>query len=181
MITDTTRPRQSTTRTTPTTSPVQPKRRRAVVVEITRVIDIEASPGAVFAYASDFRRAHEWRTEVVESTMEPSGPMRAGSRLREMAVVAGRQLVTDSVVDVFEPSRRFTFCHVAGLLPVSGEYRVEPRLAESRTDAATLRYTLRLHLAGGWRLLAPLLTITAPATVRRSLRTLATRVEAAAS
>lgn len=146
------------------------------MVELTRVIDIAASQDDVFDYVSDFRRAHEWRTEVLESTMEPPGRMRTGSRLRELATVAGRPVTTHSVVNKFEPSHRFTFEHVSGPVPVSGEYAVTPRLAEPGR-LATLRYTLRVRLVGGWRLLAPLINLTAPATIHRSLRRLASRIE----
>jgi hypothetical protein len=86
----------------------------------------------------DSRQAHEWRTDVVESTMQPPGGNAPGSQLRKVALVAGRQVTTDSYVDTFEPFRRFTFEHVSGPLSVSGEFAVGPRLAETRSDAATL-------------------------------------------
>ena len=139
-----------------------------------------ARPAQVFDHVTDFAHAHEWRTEVVESTMAPAGPMRAGSRRREVAVVAGRRVVTHSVVAVLEPSHRFTFEHVSGPLPVSGEYRVEPRRSSTGQSLTTLWYTLRVALPGGWRLLAPLLKVTAPRTVDKSLRALAAQIEAAA-
>ena len=37
---------------------------------------------------------------------DPEGPMQAGTRLREVAVIAGRRVITDSVVDIFEPFHR---------------------------------------------------------------------------
>ncbi|WP_322919236.1 hemerythrin domain-containing protein [Nocardioides renjunii] len=153
--------------------PTSTRQRRTTVVELTRSIDVAVGPDELFAYVSDFNRAHEWRTEVIESTMEPPGSMQAGSLLREVAVVAGRRLVTDTIVDIFEPPRRLTFEHRTGPLPVSGEYVVETPHASATQDEATLHYTLRIHLTGGQRLLAPLLTMTAPRTVQTSLRTLA--------
>ena len=85
----------------------------------------------VFAYTADFARAHEWRAEVVESTMS-TPRMAAGTTLREVAVIARRKVVTLSRVAAFEPGHRFTFEHVQGMLPVSGEYRVEPHPAGAK-------------------------------------------------
>lgn len=153
---------------------------RATTIDVTRSVDIAANVQQVFGYVADFSRAHEWRAEVVESTMDPEGSMQAGTRLREVAVIAGRRVITDSVVDIFEPFHRFTFEHVHGPLPVSGEYRVEPRPSQTGTAATKLRYTLRVQLSGGWRLLAPLFKLTTPGTIDKSLHALANRIEAGA-
>ncbi|MET0965324.1 MAG: alpha/beta fold hydrolase [Nakamurella sp.] len=125
----------------------------------------------VFDYVSDFNSAHKWRTEVVESTAFPAGPMAVGTRLREIAVVAGRRVVTDSVVDAFEPGSRFTFAHLSGPLPVSGEYRCTPVAAGTRVD-----YTLHLDLQGWWVIAAPLFRLTGPRTIRQSFTALRDRL-----
>lgn len=113
---------------------------------------VVAAPAvAVFAYAADFTRAKEWRTEVVESTMS-TPEMAEGTVLREVAKIFGREVVTLSRIAEFEAGHRFTFEHVEGMLPVSGEYRVEPK-----ADGTELRYTLEVRLAGLWAVAAPLL------------------------
>jgi pimeloyl-ACP methyl ester carboxylesterase len=117
----------------------------------------------VFDYVSDFNSAHEWRAEVVESTASPAGPMAVGTRLREVAVVAGRRIVTDSVIDAVDPGSRWTFAHLSGPLPVSGEYRCTAVAAGTRVD-----YTLQLELRGWWVLAAPLFRLTGPRTIRKS-------------
>src|SRR3712207_3244369 len=61
-----------------------------------------------FDYVSDFSRAVDWRTEGGESSIEPPAPMRIGTRLREVAFVAGRRVVPDSVVDQFSPPEAWT-------------------------------------------------------------------------
>ena len=127
----------------------------------------------VFAYAADFHRAAEWRDEVVASTMSPFGPMRAGTVLHEEARVAGRPVVTDSVVEVYEPPHRFTFEHLSGPMPVSGEYRVT-----AVEDESELHYALNVDLRGGWALLAPLLRVTGPRMMARSLDEFRFRLEA---
>jgi len=138
------------------------------VLEFVRSIDIARPATEVFAYASDFNRAQDWRTEVVESIMEPVGSMRLGSRLHEVALISGRRIVTDSVVDTYEPGHRFTFVHLSGPMTVSGEMAVE-----TVGTGARLTYTLRVRLSGLWVLLAPVFRRTGPATIDASLRRLA--------
>ena len=102
-------------------------------------------PLEVFAYVSDFDRAKEWRVEVRESIQTPPGPMVVGSRLHEESAIMGRRVVTESVVDELEPGRRFSFKHLAGPIPVGGEY-----LVEAMADGAKLTYTLTAELRGLW-------------------------------
>lgn len=144
-------------------------------LHLSDTVFVRRDPVAVFAYASDFRRAHEWRTEVVESSMSPDGPMRPGSLLREVAMVAGRRIVTDSVVDSFDEHSRFSFTHRSGPMPVSGAYTVTP------TDGgAVLRYDLEVELFGAWALLTPVFRVTGPRMMAESLDEFRFRLEASA-
>lgn len=145
-------------------------------LQLSSTVHIQRSPEDVFAYAADFRRAAEWREEVVESTMSPAGPMQVGSILHGVAHVAGRTVVTDSVVDAVEFGDRFSFSHLSGPLPLSGEYGV----AAASDGGAELRYVLRLELRGGLALLAPLLRWTGPRMLARSLDEFRFRLEASA-
>jgi Polyketide cyclase / dehydrase and lipid transport len=145
---------------------------RGTDLEIVRSVGVRRGAEDVFGYASDFARASEWRAEVVESTPTPPGPMRVGTRLREVAIISGRRMITESVIDAYDPPRRFCFAHVSGPLPVSGEYRVDPA-----PGGATLTYILRVRLLGWWRLLAPVFRRTGPRTMARSLEVFAQRLE----
>jgi hypothetical protein len=142
-------------------------------LEFVRSIDVPRSVEVVFGYASDFNRAVEWRVEVAESSMEPAGPMQLGSRLHEVAVLARHAVLTESVVDAYEPPNRFTFAHVSGPMAVSGELLVEPI-----DEGARLTYTLRVGLTGFWALLTPVFRRTGPRMMQRSLRRLAARLTA---
>ena len=142
-------------------------------LRLTTSVVIQRAAEDVFAYAADFRRAAEWREEVVASTMSPSGSMRSGTVLHEEAQVVGRTVVTDSVVEVYDAPHRFTFTHLSGPLPVSGEYRVTPV-----GDGAELRYDLTVELRGGWALLAPILRVSGPRIMARSLDEFRFRLEA---
>lgn len=144
-------------------------------VVIRRSVVVERPQSAVFEYVSAFDRAPEWREEVVEATQSPPGPLAAGARLRETALVMGRRVVTESVVDTVEPGHRFTFRHVAGPLPVSGEWAVTAE-GEHRCRVG---YELHIELRGWWALLAPVVRATGPRQTARSLGTLRARLEAA--
>jgi polyketide cyclase/dehydrase/lipid transport protein len=158
-------------------SPVPESRAtRGATLTFVRSIPVPRSVHDVFAYASDFNRAHEWRTEVDASSMRPAGPMRVGTELHEESVIAGRRVVTESVVDTYEPDHRFTFAHLSGPLPVSGEYAVA-----AAPSGSTLTYTLRVRLVGAWRLLAPVFRRTGGRTMERSLTRFAEQVASGAS
>lgn len=145
---------------------------RAGRLQIVRSVDVCRSVEDVFVYVSDFTKAKDWRTEVTRSSMEPVGPMREGTRLHEVAVVAGWPVITESVIDAYEPPHRFTFAHISGPMPVSGQYHVA-----DAGDGSRLTYTLHLRLTGLWRLLLPILRRTGPKTVDESLGRLAAHLE----
>ena len=125
----------------------------------------------VFAYVSDFGRAAEWRAEVTSSEMSPPAPMRLGSRLRETSRIAGREVVTESLVDGFDDPTFWSFAHVSGPLPVSGTYRFAPVL-----DGVELTYRLDVRLPGLWALGTPFLRWSGRRTIRRSLARLVERL-----
>jgi hypothetical protein len=141
-----------------------------------RSVTVACSVPDTFAYASDFNRAYEWRDEVEASRATPAGPMRLGTQLHEESRLAGRRVVTESVVDAYEPPHRFSFTHLSGPMPVSGEY-----VFESADGGTRLTYTLRVRLRGGWVLLAPLFRLTGGRTMQRSLTKFAENLVAGSS
>ena len=144
-------------------------------LHLTSTVRVQRPITDVFAYAADFGRAKEWREEVIESSMSPAGPMRAGSVLHEVAQVAGRTVVTDSLVADYDAPHRYTFTHLRGPLSVSGEYQVT-----GSGETAELHYLLNVDLRGGWALLAPILRLSGPRVMARSLDEFRFRLEAAA-
>ena len=137
-----------------------------------RSVGIRRPAHEVFAYVSDFNRAYEWRVEVRESTQKPPGNMVRGSRLHEESTIMGLRVVTESMVDQLEPGRRFRFTHVAGPIPVGGEY-----IVEAARDGAMLTYILRTELRGLWGLAAPYLKRSGPRMMARSLERLRAQLE----
>jgi hypothetical protein len=132
------------------------------------------SVSEVFDYVSDFARAAEWRVEVVDSWMSPPAPMRLGTRLREVSRIAGREVVTESVVDDVSAPTFWRFAHVSGPLPVRGDYRFE-----ATPDGVELTYRLDVRLTGLWALGAPYLRWSGRRLIRRSLDTLVERLATA--
>ncbi len=144
-------------------------------LHLNRTVRVRRPAADVFGYAADFGRAKEWREEVIESSMSPAGPMRTGSVLHEVARVAGRTVVTDSLVADYDEPHRYTFTHLRGPLSVSGEYRVT-----GSGEASELHYRVNVDLRGGWALLAPILRLSGPRVMARSLDEFRFRLEAAA-
>ena len=140
-----------------------------------RSVTVARSVEDTFAYASAFNRAYEWRAEVKASSATPPGPMRLGTRLHEESVLAGRPVVTESVVDGYEAPHRWSFAHLSGPMAVSGDYVIAPV-----AGGAQLTYTLRVRLRGGWALLGPLFRLTGGRMIDRSLAKLAENLEAGA-
>jgi uncharacterized protein YndB with AHSA1/START domain len=143
-----------------------------VTLTLRQSVLIHRPPHQVFAYVSEFNRAKEWRVEVRESTQAPAGPMVKGSRLHEESAIMGRRVVTESVVTELEPGRRFAFEHLAGPIPVGGEYLVEPV-----ADGTRLTYTLTAELRGIWGVAAPYLRRSGPRMMAGSLEKLRARLD----
>lgn len=129
-----------------------------------RAVVINADPEEVFRYIADFSRAKEWRVGVRVSVQSPPGTMHRGARLYEEMRVMGTKLVTEGMVDAYDPPRQWSFQHVAGRIPVAGEYR-----CESVAGGTRFVYTLRPELTGMWRLVAPMLKRSTLASMEKSL------------
>jgi len=113
---------------------------------------IARPPAEVFDVVTDLGRLHEWQPMIVEVQQLDSGPLRTGTRLREIREVRGRRLEQTVEVAAHEPGRRFGLRVLEGPLPVDGELRFEPDGAGTRLHLAA---TGRPH--GAQRLLSPLL------------------------
>jgi hypothetical protein len=139
---------------------------------LTASVLVHRSAVDVFAYVADLRRAREWRSEVLASELRPPGPVRLGARLREVSIIAGRRVVSESEIDGYEESRRISLRHRSGPLPVRTEYTVS-----AAVGGAVLRYDVDLELVGGWSLLAPVFRISWPQRMGESLDELRYRLE----
>lgn len=89
-------------------------------------VEIARSPEDVFAYISDVPRHPEWQEGLVSVSVEPEGPIRAGSRLVHRRKIGLGTVATTSEITAFEPPRLLSFRGLDGPIRAKGTQRVEP-------------------------------------------------------
>jgi uncharacterized protein YndB with AHSA1/START domain len=140
-------------------------------------VTIDRSPDEVFSAVCDLDRLSDWQPAVVEVELLGDGPLRTGSRLKEVREVRGKRLEQIVEVAAHEPGRRFGLRIVEGPLPVHGDLTFAPT-----DDGGT---HLHMHAygraQGAMRLLQPLLTIGLKREFRAQYRRLKRLVEAEAA
>jgi hypothetical protein len=93
------------------------------VIHVSHSIDIRRSPEDVFAYVTDPANLHTWQdAEAVEQLT--SGPVRTGTRFREVHKALGRRRTEITEVVLFDHGRRFAIRVVDGP-PVDGRWDFE--------------------------------------------------------
>ncbi|MGW6279855.1 SRPBCC family protein [Kribbella sp. NPDC055071] len=138
-----------------------------------RMVSIARPKQAVFDCLCGFAIAGDWRSEVLESSQTQAGPMQIGTELRQVALVAGRRLVTYSTVDTFVPGTTWSFTHKSGPLPISGAWSCSS-LGATRT---LVSYLLNVDLRGAWILCTPLIQLSGNSIIDSSLANLRTHLE----
>src|SRR6266536_1414876 len=93
-------------------------------------LDIQAPIDAVFAAATDPRRAPEWNHEVVEVADVSPGPTRVGTQWRQPTMMGGRVMNLICRVIHYDPPRE-------GVLTVSGDQRARIALRCASIPAGT--------------------------------------------
>lgn len=122
------------------------------MIEFSIETHIDRPVGEVFAYATDPDRLATWQSNTISSVRQDDGPLRVGSRLREVHRAPGGKQV-ESVVEVseFDPDRIFALRVVEGT-PVHARLTFEP------TERGTLlRFGGHGQLSGAMRLAQPML------------------------
>lgn len=93
------------------------------MIRVAFPIEIDRPLEDVFAFVTDPARLPEWQSNTVSAIQETPGPMRTGTRLREVhRAPFGREL--KSVVEVarYEPNRHFDLRILEGPLPIDGRH-----------------------------------------------------------
>jgi uncharacterized protein YndB with AHSA1/START domain len=122
------------------------------MIDFTIETHIERPVADVFGYVSDPRKLATWQTNTVSAVQEGDGPLRLGTRLREVhRGPGGKEL--ESVVEVseYEPDRTFALRVVEGT-PVHLRIDFEP--ADGGTRMGFRAYG---QLSGAMRVAQPLL------------------------
>ena len=118
-------------------------------------VRIDRPPQEVFSAVTDLERLPDWQPAIVEVELLGDGPLRTGSRLKEVREVRGKRLEQIVEVAAHEPGRRFEMRIVEGPLPVHGDLTFSP------IDGGGTRLHMHAYgrANGALRLLQPLLTL----------------------
>lgn len=106
----------------------------------------------VFSFLTDNHNLRMWQSNLIESEQLTDGPMRVGTRIREVRRLGRRPSEIQAEITAFEPNRRFaTKTLIEPLVTVSYEFEAE--------DSGTrLTYTFVMLTRGMMRLLQPLIS-----------------------
>lgn len=125
------------------------------MIEFTIDRTIARPTAEVFAFATDPDKLSEWQRNTVSAERADSGPLRVGSRIKEVHRGPGGKEI-ESLVEVSEldPDRVFALRMVEGPLPVHARMVFTPS-----GDGTAVAFTVHGDLTGAKRLLEPLLAI----------------------
>jgi uncharacterized protein YndB with AHSA1/START domain len=125
------------------------------MIRFTISTDIDRPVGEVFAYVTDPAKLPIWQTNTVSVTQEGDGPVRVGTRLREVhRGPGGKELPSLVEVSELEPDRTFALRMLEGPLPIHGRIELEPTSSGTR-----MAFTAHGEPTGLMRLAQPLLRI----------------------
>lgn len=123
------------------------------MIDFTVETPIERPADEVFAYVTDPGKLSTWQTNTVSSTPEEPGPLRVGSRLREIhRAPGGKELPSLVEVAEYEPGRLFALRVIEGT-PVHARMTFEP----TKTGGTLMRFRVHGQLSGPMRLAEPFL------------------------
>ena len=123
------------------------------MIDFTVETPIDRPADEVFAYVTDPGKLATWQSNTVSSTPEPPGPVRLGTRLREVHKgPGGKEFPSLVEVTEYDPGRRFALRVVEGT-PVHADMTFEP----TATGGTLFRFRAHGSLSGPMRLTEPLL------------------------
>jgi uncharacterized protein YndB with AHSA1/START domain len=121
------------------------------LIEFSLKLQVARLVPEVFAYVTDPYNLREWQgTAEVEQLTD--GPVRTGTRFREVHARMGRRLESVTEVTAYEQDRRFAIRIVEGPLPIDGDWRFSPADGGTRID-----FTATGTVPSRVRLLSPLI------------------------
>ena len=105
----------------------------------------------VFAFLMDTRKLATWQSNLIKSEPLTEGPLRAGSRFREVRRIQGKEEEIEGEITALEPNRRLETKTVTKPKAVVS-YSLDPEHGGTR-----LRYKFVLITSGVMRLLEPMI------------------------
>ena len=125
------------------------------MIRFTITTDIDCPVGDVFAYVTDPQKLPTWQTNTVSVVQEGDGPVRVGTRLREVhRGPGGKELPSLVEVSELDPGRTFALRMLEGPLPIDGRIELAPAGAGTR-----MAFTAHGEPTGLMRVAQPLLRI----------------------
>jgi uncharacterized protein YndB with AHSA1/START domain len=125
------------------------------MIDVTISTDIARPVEDVYAYVTDPSKLPSWQTNTVSVDQEDDGPLRVGSRLREVhRGPRGKELASLVEVSELEPDRAFALRMLEGPLPIHAQIAFAPSEHGTRME-------FRAHgePSGAMRLAQPLLRV----------------------
>jgi uncharacterized membrane protein len=95
------------------------------MTRIERSIVIDRSADELWEFVHDTSKAALWQTTLSESEKLSDGPLRVGSRVRDVRHFLGLRIPMTWEVTEYEPARTSAVRSVSGPVPFTGRYRVE--------------------------------------------------------
>ena len=130
---------------------------------------------AVFRALSDFEAEPRWQPAVLETKLDPVGPLHIGTKTIQKRKFAGQTITTLGEIVEYEPNRKMVSRSTPDNPPPAFEivYEVEP------VEQGTLvTYAIELRGTGIFRLIAPLMKGSLTKDVTTRFATLKTILEA---
>ncbi len=143
------------------------------MVKVEASVDINRPIEEVWAYVTDPTKAPEWSSFVLESTLEGTGPIGVGSRIRWIGKFLGRRLGSTSEVTQYDPPSKFAMRGVSGGVDLEIE-----RQLESIGEGTRYRSRLVGDSGGLFKLADPIVAALMERTVETDLQTLKALLEA---
>ena len=123
------------------------------LIRVDLTVQVSRPVEEVFAYVTDPAKLSEWQINLVSVTKETEGPVRSGTRFREVRRAPfGRTVEAIVEVSAYEENRRFDLRIVSGPLPIDG------RNEFTGVDGSTrIEFGAEGELRGALRLARPVL------------------------
>jgi uncharacterized protein YndB with AHSA1/START domain len=120
---------------------------------IVESVEISRRPEDVFPYATDPARISEWQENVVSTTLEGTGPLAAGSRLRHVRRIGRAERPMTIELTELNPPRRWALRGIDGPIRPVATGTIEP-LDDGNRSRVTIELDFEGHGIG--KLLVPL-------------------------
>ena len=105
----------------------------------------------VFAYLADARNLHSWQSDLIENEQLTDGPVRVGTRYREIRQTGPRKSNIQAEITTFEPNKSFSTRTIPG-----GQATIRYAF-DAEQDGTRVTYQFALQTGGWTRWMEPLL------------------------